>query len=248
MHERQENLIYGIQPVLEALLSGKTFDKLFVKKGLKGAAWSELRQELKTRKVSYFAVPTEKLNRLTRKNHQGVVGFISPIEFHDLAHLVQDSFEQGITPFFLLLDRVTDVRNFGAIVRSAQCAGVNAIVVPNKGSAPVNADAIKTSAGALLNLPICKEPSLKRAVSFLQSSGFKTVACTEKATQPIYKMALTGPVAIVMGNEEKGISEEVLAATDEQANIPMPGEMDSLNVSVAAGIVLFEVVRQRYIL
>ncbi len=240
-----DNLVYGIRAISEAVQAGKTFDKLFVQKGLKGELWFELRDLLKENQISYFAVPIEKINRLTRKNHQGVAGFISPIEFHDLPNLVQDSFESGETPLFLILDGVTDVRNFGAILRTAECSGVNAVILPNKGAASINADAVKTSAGSIFNIPICKENSLTRAISFLQSSGFQVVGCTEKTEQPLYKANFTVPTAIVMGNEETGISEAILQKTDLNVQIPMLGVTQSLNVSVATGVALFECVRQR---
>tara|TARA_Y100000782_G_scaffold115494_2_gene159147 strand:- start:8539 stop:9288 length:750 start_codon:yes stop_codon:yes gene_type:complete len=241
-----DNLIYGIRPVLEAIEAGKTLDKIFVQKGLQSELWHELRDALKANGISYFSVPIEKLNRLTRKNHQGVTAFISPIAFHDLGEQIQSSFESGKTPLFLMLDSVTDVRNFGAIVRTAECSGVDAIIIPHKGSASINADAVKTSAGALFNVPVCKEHSLVRAASFLQNSGFQVVGCTEKTENHIYDCDFSVPTVIVMGNEETGISPDLMTKADTNVKIPMYGTISSLNVSVATGVILYEVVRQRF--
>lgn len=247
-HQQQkdyDNLIYGIRAIREAIQAGKTFDKLFVQKGLSGDLWLELRDELKENNVSYFAVPIEKINRLTRKNHQGVAGFISPIDFHSLPDVVQQVFESGEVPLFLILDSITDVRNFGAILRTAECAGAQAVILPFKGAASVNADSVKTSAGSIFNLAICKEHSLTRAASFLQSSGFQIVGCTEKTNQTIYSADFTVPTAIIMGNEEVGISNDLLEKADLNVTIPLMGKTESLNVSVATGVALYECIRQR---
>ena len=195
--------------------------------------------------ISVSKVPVEKLNRFTRKNHQGVVAFVSPIDFVKLHHIVANSYEGGFAPLVLVLDRITDVRNFGAICRTAECAGVNGIVIPSKGGAMINSDAVKTSAGALNYLSICKEDNLIASVQYLKDSGFQVVACTEKTDDLVYSAEMDIPTAIVMGSEEDGISQELLNLADQQVKIPLSGNIDSLNVSVAAGIVLYECVRQR---
>ncbi len=225
--------------------AGKTIDKLFVQKGLKGDQWVALREKLQADNIKYLAVPPEKLNRLTRKNHQGVVAFLSPVEFIKLEHLIPSIYERGETPLLLFLDGITDVRNFGAILRTAECAGVHGIIIPVKGAAPVSNDAAKTSAGALYRIPLCKETSIARAIQFCKDSGIQTVGSTEKTDAKLYDIDMTVPTAVVMGNEETGISDGVLHKLDKLAQIPLNGEIGSLNVSVASGVVLYEAVRQR---
>jgi 23S rRNA (guanosine2251-2'-O)-methyltransferase len=192
-------------------------------------------------------VPLEKLNRITRKNHQGAIAFVSAIHYAKLENVIADTFEKGEIPFILILDRVTDVRNFGAIARTAECAGVHAIVLPSRGAAQINADAMKTSSGALNFIPVCREDSLIQTIDFLQNSGLRVVACTEKAKSTIYEIDYKDPIAIIMGSEEDGITDEIIRKSDEIAKIPQAGQVGSLNVSVAAGVIIFETVRQRSI-
>ncbi len=242
---RYENAIFGLRPIIEAINAGQEIDTLFIQKGLKGDIFPELWELVKRHRVNYKHVPTEKLNRLTRKNHQGVFAFVSPITFHRTENVIPQLFEAGKVPLFLILDRVTDVRNFGAIVRSAECCGVHAIIVPERGSAAVNGDAMKTSAGALSSVPICREFNLKATIDFLKNSGIQVVACTEKTEDLIYTPDYTIPTAIIMGSEEDGISEEYLKLCTHKTKIPMMGNIGSLNVSVSAGVILYEAVRQR---
>lgn len=238
--------IFGLRAVIEAITAGKEIDKILVKKDLNGELSNELFAALKTRPdVIVQRVPIERINRITRKNHQGVLAFLSPVAYYDLDNLVPELFESGKNPFVVLLDGVTDVRNFGAIARTAECAGVDAIVIPERGSVSVNADAVKTSAGALLHLPVSRVSNLNKAVRFLKDSGFTIVGSTEKSSENYTTFDLTGPVAIIMGAEETGISTENLRLCDCLASIPMRGKVNSLNVSVAAGVMIYEVIRQR---
>ncbi len=239
------NFIFGWHPVLEALRSDKTIDKVLVEKDFKSEEMTELMQLVKKQSIYVQRVPVEKLNRITRKAHQGVVAFVSEIDFVPLENIVAGAFEAGRNPLILILDRITDVRNFGAIVRSAECTGVDGIVVPTRLTAQMGADAVKTSAGALMHMPICRYRSLVGAVNFLKESGLKVVACTEKTDTQIYDLELGGPLAIVMGSEEVGFSGEILEIVDEKMSLPMTGKIGSLNVSVATGVALYEVVRQR---
>ncbi len=241
----KEDFIFGIRPVMEALEAGKTIDKIFLQNALQGPLYAELKKLLSTHGIRANYVPVEKLNRFTRKNHQGVVAFISDIPFYSIEEVLPGIFEAGKTPFLLILDRLTDVRNFGAICRTAECVGVDAIIIPEKGAAPVNSDAIKTSAGALYNVIICKEKHLAHTVDFLQQSGVQVYAATEKAQKLVYDVDFTQPCALVMGNEETGISKEVLHHADEKIKLPITGKTQSLNVSVACGALLYEAVRQQ---
>lgn len=247
MREKKEkdDFIFGLRPVIEAIEAGKTIDKIFLQNGLQGPIVAELKQLLAQNEIRANYVPIEKLNRFTRKNHQGVVAFISDVDFYKIEDLIPEIFEAGKVPFVLILDRLTDVRNFGAICRTAECVGVDAVVIPDKGAAPINSDAIKTSAGAIYNIKICKEKNLAHTVDFLQQSGILVYASTEKAQKLLYDVDFTQPCAIVMGNEETGISKEVLHHSDEKIKLPIEGKTQSLNVSVACGAVLYEVVRQR---
>ncbi len=240
-------LIFGIRAVMEAIHAGKEIETLYIQKGIGGDLVLELKQLLKLNELSYLSVPVEKLNRLTSKNHQGVVAFVSPIDYHRLEQLVPQLYEQGEVPLMLVLDRVTDVRNYGAIARSAACMGVHGIVVPLKGSAQTNPDAIKTSAGALFKIPVCRVNRLEDAVKFLQESGLTVVACSEKAKQPISSIDFTVPTAIIMGSEEDGISTDLIKKADSLVKIPMLGDIASLNVAVSAGVILYEVLRQRMV-
>lgn len=237
--------IFGIRAVIEAIHAGKAIDKVFIQKGLKGALFSELETLLRKEQINVSHVPLEKLDRLSKKNHQGVIAHISPVEFHSLETLVINTVESGETPFFLLLDQLSDVRNFGAIIRTAECTGVHGIIVQNKGGAPVTADTVKTSAGAVFNVPICKVDHIKDAVFYMQASGIQVVAATEKTEDMIYDVPLDVPIAIVMGAEDKGISPSVMKSADHRAKLPMYGNIGSLNVSVACGVFLYEVIRQR---
>ena len=230
---------------MEAIESGKQLDKVFIQRQIQGELADELWDTMKKHNVNAQIVPPEKLDRITRKNHQGVVAFLSPVDFHDIYHVVPALFEEGKTPLILMMDSISDVRNFGALVRTAECAGVHAIVIPEKGNAPVNSDSAKTSAGAIFRIPICKVPSMKQTIKFLQSSGILTVGCTEKTSSDIYAVDFQKPMAIVMGSEDTGLSPNVMKQCDALASIPMMGEIGSLNVSVAGGVILYESVRQR---
>jgi 23S rRNA (guanosine2251-2'-O)-methyltransferase len=237
--------VYGIRAVMEAIESGKEIESLFIQRGLSGHLLNELKQLIKEYNISYQQVPVEKLNRITRKNHQGVIAVISPITYQRIEDVLPIIYEKGEVPLLLMLDGITDVRNLGAIARSAECSGVHAIIVPKKGSAEINPDTIKTSAGALYKIDVCREESLSKTIRFLQDSGVRVVVCTEKTQDLIYSVDFTAPTAIIMGSEDVGVSDDLIRISDNLAKIPMFGEIGSLNVSVASGIVLYEVVRQR---
>jgi len=241
----KEHQIFGIRAIIEAIQAGKEVDKVFIQKEISGELMKDLMKVMKRANINFSYVPVEKLNRLTPNNHQGAVATISPIGFIDLEHLVESTIESGLKPLFLILDQISDARNFGAIIRTAECTGVNGIIVQKAGSAPVNGDTVKTSAGAVFNVPICKVEHIKDAIFYLQGSGIKTVAATEKTEQNIYDVALNEPVAIIMGSEDRGINPSVLKIVDEKAKLPMFGTIGSLNVSVACGAFLYETVRQR---
>ena len=238
----QGDMAFGIQPVLETLKSGKEVERLFIQREM---GMNEIVKLAESRQIAIHRVPLEKLNRLTRKNHQGVVCFLSPIRYAPVHNVLTQVYEEGKVPLFLLLDRVTDVRNFGAIVRTAECAGVQAVIVPSKGGAMINADAMKTSSGALNYMPICREESLPEIVRYLVDSGLQCVACTEKSSGQLYQSDFTVPTVIIMGSEEDGISQDLLNLAHTRVAIPLMGEVESLNVSAAAAIILYEVVRQR---
>ncbi len=237
--------IFGIRAIIEAINSGETIDKVFLQKGLKGELFTELETLLRKQSINSSYVPVEKLNRLTKKNHQGAVAQISPVAFHDMETLVLDTIESGKTPLFLLLDQLNDVRNFGAIIRTAECTGVNGIIIQKKGGAPINGDTIKTSAGAVFKIPICKVDHIKDAVFYMQASGIKVIAATEKTTNTLYETSFTEPCAIIMGSEARGINPSTLKVVDVKAKLPLLGTIESLNVSVACGAFLYEAVRQR---
>ena len=241
----KEDYIFGTRAVIEAIKSRKPVERVLIKKGLDNELFHQLFSLIKENDIPFQFVPVEKINRVTRKNHQGVLAFISAVEFADIETVVPGLFESGVDPFVLVLDQITDVRNFGAIVRTAECAGVHAVVIAEKGMARIGADAVKTSAGAIHTLPICRAANLTSTLQFLKNSGIKIVAATEKATQLYTDVSLNGPIAIVMGAEDKGISSSVLKLTDEQVKIPLHGNIESLNVSVAAGLMMYEAVRQR---
>ena len=237
--------IFGLHPVIEAIQAGRTIDKIFLKKDLHGDLAIRLSHLAKDYDIPVQRVPVERLNKITRKNHQGVIAQTSAIDYHKLSDIVPQLFEEGVLPFVLVLDGPTDVRNFGAIARTAECCGVNAIVIPSRGSVSVGADAVKTSAGALLHVPVCRENSLAGAVRFLKESGYQIVCATEKSSENYTLADYTTPVAIVMGAEDIGISPDILKLADTRAAIPMFGHIGSLNVGVAAGVMMYEVVRQR---
>lgn len=242
---KENEMIFGIRAVIEAVQADKEIDKILVKRELQGELSKELFEVLKGRDIPVQRVPQERLDRLTRKNHQGVIAFISAVSYQRLEDIVPFVYEQGKNPFIVLLDGVTDVRNFGAIARTCECAGVDAIVIPSKGSVTVNADAMKTSAGALNVLPVCKEKSIQQAIHFLQESGVTVFAASEKAAEIYTAVKYEGPVAIVMGAEDTGVSIENLRICDAMVKIPQFGTIGSLNVSVASSILIYEVVRQR---
>lgn len=237
--------IFGIRAVLEAIQSGKAIDKVYIQKGLSGPLFQELNHHLNKGEFNISYVPIEKLNKMAKGNHQGVVATISPVSFRSIEEVVAQAFEETSTPLFLLLDQITDARNFGAIIRTAECTGVNAIIFPEKGSAPVNADTVKTSAGAVFNVPLCKVNHIKDAVYYLQASDVQVIAATEKTNDTIYQVDFKKASALVMGNEAKGVSNSILNAVDVKAKLPVFGSIESLNVSVACGAILYEAVRQR---
>lgn len=245
--KKSENkLIFGIRPIIEAIRAGKEVEKIFFQQGTGSALMHELNDEIKKYKIPFQFVPAEKLNHLVKsKNHQGVVAQLSPVTYRDIEDIIPTVFEKGETPLVIILDRITDVRNFGAISRSAECAGAHALIIPSKGSAQINSDAIKTSAGALYQIPVCRSENLKQTCDFLKRSGLNIVACTEKTDKTIYDADFSLPTAIILGSEEDGISDEYLKFSDAQAKIPLFGKIESLNVSVSAGVTLYEVVRQR---
>lgn len=242
---KKSDLIYGIRAVVEALRSGQHLERVFIQKNLKGDLIKELMYELHQTTTPISKVPVERINKFTRKTHQGVIALISPIQYHSLENLIPDLFEKGENPLFLVLDEVTDVRNFGAIARTAECLGVHGIIIPAKGGAQVNEDGVKTSAGAFNYLPICRERSLQDAVRLLVESGINVVACTEKTDNLLSTIDFTSPTAIIMGSEETGISDATMELASIKAKVPMTGKIESLNVSVATGMALYEVQRQR---
>lgn len=244
--ENKSSKIFGIRAVIEAINSGATIQKVYLQKGLSGNLFSELNSLIKAHSIATSHVPVEKLNHLSKdSNHQGVAATISPIDFHDLETLVEKVIASDKIPLFLLLDQITDVRNFGAIIRTAECTGVDGIVIQNQGSAPLNADAIKTSAGAAFKIPICRVDHLKDAMYLLQASDIKLVAATEKTDDTLYDVDFNQPTAIIMGSEHRGVNPSILKMVDTKAKLPILGEIESLNVSVACGAFLYEVIRQR---
>ncbi len=240
-----EQQIFGIRAIIEAIQAGKEVDRVFIQKEASGELMKDLMKVMKRNDINFTYVPVEKLNRLTHNNHQGAVATISPVDFYDLETLVAQTLETNKAPLFLILDQLSDARNFGAIIRTAECTGVSGIIVQKQGSAPVNGDTVKTSAGAVFNVPICKVAHIKDAIFFLQGSGIKTIAATEKTDTSLYDLDLTQPLAIVMGSEDRGVNPSVLKVIDEKAKLPMFGSIGSLNVSVACGAFLYEAVRQR---
>jgi 23S rRNA (guanosine2251-2'-O)-methyltransferase len=245
MMKRKKDLIFGIHSVSEAARSGKTIDKVLVRKGLSSPVINDLLKSLKSSDTVVQYVPEEKLNRVTGRNHQGIIAFLSEIEYYNLEGIIPSVFEKGKSPFILVLDGITDVRNFGAIARTAECAGVDAILVPSRGSASVNADAIQTSAGALHTIPVCRTHDLVSSLKLLRNSGLLIIGASEKAEAVYFNVDFTLPVAIILGAEDKGISPQILKIADSLVRIPVFGMIQSLNVSVAASLIIYEAIRQR---
>ncbi|EKB51143.1 23S rRNA (guanosine(2251)-2'-O)-methyltransferase RlmB [Cecembia lonarensis] len=243
--EHDKDFIFGTRAVMEAILAGKDIDKILVDKEVNNELVKELLSLAKQERIPVVRVPDAKLNRITRKNHQGVVAHMSAIQYASLDNVIESCFSKGIAPLILVLDRITDVRNFGAIARTAECAGVHAIVIPEKGSAQINSDAVKTSVGALNHLPIARVKNLYYTVKDLKKMGLQVVAVTEKTEQLMYQADFTLPTALVMGSEEDGISDELMGQSDTAVKIPLSGKIESLNVSVSAGVVIYEAIRQR---
>jgi 23S rRNA (guanosine2251-2'-O)-methyltransferase len=241
------DMIYGTRAVIEAIRAGKQIEKILVQTGLNNDLIRELASAAREKNLPITYVPIEKLNRLysNAKNHQGVICVLSAITYSSLNDLIDFAYSEGREPFFIILDRITDVRNFGAIARTAECAGVEGIIIGDKGNAPITSDAMKTSAGALNHLQVCRESDLKKSIQFLRDNGVMIVACTEKAEKNIYDVKFDRPVALIMGSEEDGISDELLKESDELVKIPIKGKIESLNVSVATGVAIYEVVRQK---
>jgi 23S rRNA (guanosine2251-2'-O)-methyltransferase len=242
---KESEYIFGLRAVIEAVKAGKQIDRLLIRQGLQGSLYHELMIEVRNHNIAFQIVPIERIEIVTRKNHQGVLAWLSLIEFQSIANLLPLIFEKGEDPLIIALDGVSDVRNFGAIVRSADCLGAHAVLIPEKGSARITADAIKTSAGALHTFPVCRERSLVRSIVYLKESGLKVITATEKSGTDISKLTLKGPAVLIMGAEDKGISHELISISDHQVRIPMTGTIGSLNVSVAAGILMYEIARQR---
>ncbi len=245
MEESKTQYLFGMHPVMEAVKTGKKLEKVLFKQGLEGPQFRELMELLKIREIPFQFVPVEKLNRSVRGAHQGVLAYMSQIDYVDLEQLVNDALGMSENPVLMILDGVSDVRNLGAIARSLECAGGHGIIVPAKGGAAINAEAIKSSAGALMRIDACKVPNLRVAAYYLKQSGFRLIAATEKVDRKIYDVDMTGPCAIIMGSEGKGISKAMLDLADDKAAIPMAGEISSLNVAAASTVMLYEAVRQR---
>jgi len=242
---KKETLLFGIYPVIEALKAKQTIDKAYVQKGLQSPKIDAIVADLEALNTTISYVPLEKMEKLCRSNHQGIILISSPIEFVALETMVEAVLESKKTPLFLILDQISDVRNFGAILRTAECTGVDGVIIQKKGGAPVSGDTVKTSAGAIFNIPICKVDHIKDAIYYLQGSGVTTIAATEKTQDTIYNLDLNKPMAIIMGSEGLGVSKSVLSIVDKKASLPLLGVINSLNVSVACGALLYEVVRQR---
>ena len=242
---KNQDIIFGKRPVLEAIRSGKTIEKIFIQKNLSKEVFDEIKKSINNKNVNLSLVPKEKLNRIIRKNHQGVICYISPIDYQPLSEIVHRSYESGKDPIILVLDRITDTRNFGAITRVAEATGVDAIVIPEKESALITSEAVKASAGALNYVSICKEKNLKSVINKLKESGLKIIACTEKSDEDIYSVDFNTPVCIIVGSEKNGISQNLIEISDVKTKIPMKGKIESLNVSSSSSIILYELIRQR---
>lgn len=240
----KDEFIFGVRAVIEAIKANRAINKILILKGMQKELFLELKEELKGKDYQLQFVPIQKLDGITTDNHQGVIAFVSPVTYGVIEELVDRLLEEGKKPFILALDRITDVRNFGAIARTAECEGVDAILIPSKGSAQVTSDAVKTSAGALNRIAVCKTDNFKDSLFYLQQSGIRLVACTEKSSVPLYETNLRGSVAVILGSEQDGITSDLINMSDIACKIPMKGEIASLNVSVAAGMVLYEKLRQ----
>jgi 23S rRNA (guanosine2251-2'-O)-methyltransferase len=242
---KESDCIFGLRPVIEAIRSGRQVERLLVRQGLRGDLYRELMSEVRKFNIDYQVVPAGRIELVTRKNHQGVLAWISVIEYQQVGNILPSIFEKGEDPLLLLLDGISDVRNFGAIVRSAECMGAHAVIIPVRGSARISADAIKASSGALNTFPVCRDKSVTRIVRYLRDSGLKIVCATDRKGEPAPSASLTGPLLLILGSEDKGISRELASLADLTVSIPMSGNIGSLNVSVAAGIMLYEIARQR---
>ena len=240
-----EDFLFGIRPVAEAVASGSPVDKVLIRQGMRGEGFRELMELIARHRIPYQYVPEQKLNQVTRKNHQGIVGFISPVEYQVLNDVIEKTFAAGEDPFIVMLDRITDVRNFGAIARTAECAGADAIVIQEKGAARITADSVKASAGALMKIAVCRTPNIIKSGVEMMEQGITLISATEKGDKHYHAADYTGPICVVLGSEESGISAPLLKMSSHKVSIPQYGEIASLNVSVAAGIVLFEAARHR---
>lgn len=238
--------IYGVHPVIEAIESGKNIDKIFLQKGLHGVNYKYILSKIKKHVIPFQFVPREKLRNLTLKNHQGIFAFISPIKYHKIYDLIPMIYEKGKNPFLLIIDRISDVRNFGSIIRTAECGGVDAVIFSSKGSTIISSDAIKASSGGILNISLCKELDLYKSLLNLKKYGIQIVAATEKSSTIFYEVDFSSPIAIIIGNEESGIDSSILSLTDKQVKIPMFGNISSMNVSVVCGVLIYDVLRKRY--
>ncbi len=243
--QKPSDFVFGLHSVKETLLSEKEIERVYIQKGAKNEGLKEVMQLAKQRGADIAMVPVEKLNRTTRKNHQGVICFVSPIHFAEIDNVISSVYERGETPLVIVLDEVTDVRNFGAITRTAECAGAHAILFPEKGSARIGSDAMKTSSGALNHIPICRTKNLIKSLKDIKAHGLNIVACSEKGNKAIYDIDMTGPTAIIMGSEERGIKIDHSSEANDFGQIPMTGQVKSMNVGVAMGIITFEAIRQR---
>ncbi|TXH27769.1 MAG: 23S rRNA (guanosine(2251)-2'-O)-methyltransferase RlmB [Cyclobacteriaceae bacterium] len=241
----KSEMIFGTRAVMEAIKAKREIEKIFVQAGLNNDLIKELIQVAKANGVPFTFVPQQKLNRLSTKNHQGVICMLATVSYANLEGIIDKAYQEGREPFLLIVDRVTDVRNFGALARTAECAGLDAIIMGDSGNAPITGDAMKTSAGALSHLPVCRVKDMKKTLHFLRESGIQIIACTEKASDLLYDLDLNTPLALIMGSEEDGISPQLLKEADRLAKIPMRGKISSLNVSVAAGISIYEALRQK---
>jgi len=240
-----ENMIYGTRTIIEAIKAGKEFEKVLVQRNIRNDLTTEMISLARDYNIPLVKVPKEKLNRISTKNHQGSIAFISPINYTSVEHIISTAYERGELPFVIILDRVTDVRNFGAIARAAECAGLHGIIIPSKGSALINSDALKSSAGALNHIPVARGENLKEVIKYLKESGLFVVASTEKTETSLYELDLKRPLAIIMGAEEDGVSDAYLKMADAKGKLPIRGKISSLNVSVAAGVAIYEALRQR---
>ncbi len=240
-----ENIIYGIRPVIEALKEGRNTDKILIQKGLTGDNYGRLFKYIRDKNIHHQLVPAEKLNKITKNNHQGVIAYIAQIDYWKVEDVITKAWDSGETPLLVILDGITDVRNFGAIARTVECAGAHGIIIPAKGSVTVNDVSVKTSAGALNRVPVCKEDNLLETISFIKECGLKVVATSERSNNDIYNSELKEPMAVIFGSEDRGVSKACLKLADKSVFVPMSGETGSLNVSVATGVVLFEINRQR---